>query len=135
MNWSSNTNLDWNEVSPLQLPAHVYLGDSGAQLLSFIRAALAIDYTPQELHQISFWFVPILLLSVPIFNTSLVFLSRIRQRKAVYQSGLGHSTITCGYLAFIALPLAPLWANAIFATGLLVGLFLLFYLEQKDSHG
>jgi UDP-GlcNAc:undecaprenyl-phosphate/decaprenyl-phosphate GlcNAc-1-phosphate transferase len=135
------------------LPAHTFLGDSGAQFLGFILAALAIAYTPPGLPQPSSWFVPILLLSVPIFDTSLVILSRLRRRRAVYQAGLDHtyhrlvnlglpssravltmhlSAIISGCLAFMALPLPPLWANAIFASALLAGLFLLFWLEKKE---
>jgi UDP-GlcNAc:undecaprenyl-phosphate GlcNAc-1-phosphate transferase len=135
------------------LPARTFLGDSGAQFLGFVLAALAIAYTPPGLPQPSSWFVPILLLSVPIFDTSLVTISRLKQRKAVYQAGLDHtyhrlvnlglppsravltmhlSAIVSGCLAFMALPLAPLWANAVFVLALLAGLLLLFWLEKKE---
>lgn len=137
------------------LPARTFLGDSGAQFVGFILAALGIAYTPPGLPQPSSWFVPILLLSVPIFDTSLVIISRLKQRKAVYQAGLDHtyhrlaniglppsravlamhlSAIVSGCLAFMALPLPPLWANAIFISALLVGLLLLFWLEKKEHH-
>ena len=135
------------------LPARTFLGDSGAQFLGFILAALAIAYTPPGLPQPSSWFVPILLLSVPIFDTSLVVISRLRQKKAVYQAGLDHTyhrlvnlglpssravltmhlfAIVSGCLAFMALPLPPLWANAIFAVALLVGFSLLIWLDRKE---
>jgi UDP-GlcNAc:undecaprenyl-phosphate/decaprenyl-phosphate GlcNAc-1-phosphate transferase len=134
------------------LPARTFLGDSGAQFLGFILAALGIAYTPPGLPQPSSWFVPILLLSIPIFDTSLVVISRLRQRKAVYQAGLDHTyhrlvelgwppsravlamhlaAILSGCLAFVALPLPPLWANAIFATVLLISVLILFWLEKK----
>jgi UDP-GlcNAc:undecaprenyl-phosphate/decaprenyl-phosphate GlcNAc-1-phosphate transferase len=137
------------------LPARTFLGDSGAQFLGFVLAALAIAYTPPGLPQPSSWFVPILLLSVPIFDTSLVTISRLKQRKAVYQAGLDHtyhrlvnlglppsravltmhlSAIVSGCLAFMALPLAPLWANAVFILALLAGLLLFFWLEKKEPH-
>jgi UDP-GlcNAc:undecaprenyl-phosphate GlcNAc-1-phosphate transferase len=135
------------------LPAHTFLGDSGAQFIGFLLAALGIAYTPPGLPQPSSWFVPILLLSVPIFDTSLVTISRLKKRKAVYQAGLDHtyhrlvnlglpssravltmhlSAIVSGCLAFMALPLPPVWANAIFISALLVGLFLLFWFEKKE---
>jgi UDP-GlcNAc:undecaprenyl-phosphate GlcNAc-1-phosphate transferase len=135
------------------LPARTFLGDSGAQFLGFVLAALAIAYTPPGLPQPSSWFVPILLLSVPIFDTSLVTISRLKQRKAVYQAGLDHtyhrlvnlglpssravltmhlSAIVSGCLAFMALPLSPLWANAIFVLALLTAVVLLFWLEKKE---
>jgi UDP-GlcNAc:undecaprenyl-phosphate GlcNAc-1-phosphate transferase len=137
------------------LPARTFLGDSGAQFLGFILAALGIAYTPPGLPQPSSWFVPILLLSIPIFDTSLVVISRLRQRKAVYQAGLDHtyhrlvslgwppsravltmhlSAIVSGCLAFLALPLPPLWANAIFAAALLAGLLILLRLEKKETY-
>lgn len=137
------------------LPARTFLGDSGAQFLGFILAALSIAYTPPGLPQPSSWFVPILLLSIPIFDTSLVVISRLRQRKAVYQAGLDHtyhrlvslgwppsravltmhlSAIVSGCLAFLALPLPPLWANAIFAAALLAGLLILLWLEKKETY-
>ena len=134
------------------LPAYTFLGDSGAQFLGFILAALAIAYTPPGLPQPSSWFVPILLLGVPIFDTSLVVISRLRRKKAIYQAGLDHtyhrlvhlglpssravltmhlSAIVSGCLAFMALPLPPLWANAIFVAAVVVGLSLLVWLETK----
>jgi len=137
------------------LPAHTFLGDSVAQFLGFTLAALAIDYTPPGLPQPSSWFVPILLLSVPIFDTTLVVISRLKQKRAVYQAGLDHTyhrlvnlglpssravltmhlfAIVSGCLAFMALPLPPLWANAIFISALLVGLFILVWLEKKEPH-
>jgi UDP-GlcNAc:undecaprenyl-phosphate/decaprenyl-phosphate GlcNAc-1-phosphate transferase len=135
------------------LPAHTFLGDSGAQFLGFTLAALGIAYTPPGLPQPSSWFVPILLLSVPIFDTSLVVISRLKHRKAVYQAGLDHTyhrlvrlgfpssravlimhlaAIVSGCLAFMALPLPPLWANLVFAAVLLIGLLILLWLENRD---
>jgi UDP-GlcNAc:undecaprenyl-phosphate GlcNAc-1-phosphate transferase len=134
------------------LPAQVFLGDLGAQFLGFVLAALAIAYTPPGLPQPSSWFVPILLLGVPIFDTTLVVFSRLRRGKAIHEAGLDHTyhrlvrlgippsravfslhltAIILGCLAFLALPLPPLFANAIFALALLVGLFILIWLDQK----
>jgi UDP-GlcNAc:undecaprenyl-phosphate GlcNAc-1-phosphate transferase len=47
-------------------PSRLFLGDSGAQLLGFILAALALVYIPPGLPQLSSWFVPILFFSIPI---------------------------------------------------------------------
>ena len=135
------------------LPARTFLGDSGAQLLGFILAALGIAYTPPGLPQPSSWFVPILLLSIPIFDMSLVVVSRLMQKKGISQAGLDHTyhrlvnlgypparavltmqlaAIISGCLAFIALPLHPLWANMIFAAGLIIGLVILLWLARKE---
>ena len=93
-----------------------------------------------------------MLLSVPIFDTTLVVISRLRHKTAVYRAGLDHTyhrlvnlglpssravltmhlfAIVSGCLAFMALPLPPLWANVIFLAALLAGLILLFWLELK----
>jgi UDP-GlcNAc:undecaprenyl-phosphate GlcNAc-1-phosphate transferase len=135
------------------LPARTFLGDSGAQMLGFLLASLGIAYTPPGLPQPSSWFVPILLLSIPIFDTSLVVFSRLRQRKAFYQAGLDHTyhrlvnlgwppshavltmhlaAIVSGCLAFIALPLPPVLANLIFLAALLIGLIILLWLEKRE---
>ena len=134
------------------LPARIFLGDLGAQFLGFVLAALAIAYNPHGLPQPSSWFVPILLLGVPIFDTSLVVISRLRRGKVIYEAGLDHTyhrlvrlgvpparavftlhlaAIVLGCLAFLALPLPPLWANAVFGLALLAGLFALIWLDKK----
>lgn len=136
------------------MPAQVFLGDLGAQFLGFVLAALAIAYTPPGLPQPSSWFVPILLLGVPIFDTSLVFFSRLRRGKAVHEAGLDHSyhrlvklgmppsravfslhlaAIILGCLAFLALTQSPLLANVIFALALLAGLVALVWLDRKAA--
>lgn len=133
-------------------PARLFLGDSGTQLLGFLLAALAIAYTPPGLPQASSWFVPILLLGVPIFDTTLVTVSRLRRGLPVFQGNRDHTYHRLVYwglsssravlsmhlaamllncLAFIALALPPLWANGIFALCLLIGVFLLVLSEHK----
>lgn len=136
------------------LPARSFLGDSGAQLLGFILAGIGIAYTPPGLPQPSSWFVPILLLSVPIFDMVLVVLSRLRRRVSLVQGSQDHTyhrlvnagmqpshavasmhmtAILAGCLAFMALRLEPLWANAIFAVALLGGLVLLLWMRKWVS--
>lgn len=133
------------------LPARSFLGDSGAQLLGFLLAGIGIAYTPPGLPQPSSWFVPILLLSVPIFDMVLVVLSRLRRGVSLVQGSQDHTyhrlvnsgmqpphavasmhvaEILAGCLAFMALRLEPLWANAIFAVALLGGLILLLWMRK-----
>lgn len=135
-------------------PATFFLGDSGAQVLGFLLAAISIAYTPPGLPQASSWFVPILLLGVPIFDTTLVTFSRLRRKLPVFRGNKDHTyhrlismglssqrailtlhivTIWLGCLAFIALNLPPLLANTIFALCLLFGLITLLYLEHQYS--
>ena len=65
------------------LPAQTFLGNSGSQSLGFMLAAMAIAYTPPGIPQPSSWFVPVLLLDELIFDTSLVFISRLRQKSGI----------------------------------------------------
>jgi UDP-GlcNAc:undecaprenyl-phosphate GlcNAc-1-phosphate transferase len=135
-------------------PARLFLGDSGAQTLGFLLAAVAILYSPLEKYQNSSWFVPILLLGVPIFDTSLVFISRLRRRKPFYRANCDHTyhrLVNLGFdpgravylmhlaglvlecLAFIAVTLRPLLSNLIFAGCLLVGMVVLVLLDRPKT--
>jgi UDP-N-acetylmuramyl pentapeptide phosphotransferase/UDP-N-acetylglucosamine-1-phosphate transferase len=59
-------------------PAKMFLGDSGAQTLGFLLAVMAIYYNPLGSYQSSSYLVPILLTGVPIFDTTMVTISRFR---------------------------------------------------------
>lgn len=132
-------------------PAKLFLGDSGAQTLGFLLAGIAILYVPLDKYQTSSWFVPVLLVGVPIFDTSLVFFSRLRRHKPVYQANRDHTyhrlvdlglepgravfvmhlaALTLMCLAFIAVALPPLQANLIFGGCLLAGLVLMVILDR-----
>jgi UDP-GlcNAc:undecaprenyl-phosphate GlcNAc-1-phosphate transferase len=134
-------------------PAHLFLGDSGAQLLGFLLAVIAILYNPLDRYQASSWFLPILLVGVPIFDTSLVFFSRLRRGKPVYQAGRDHTyhrlvalgigteravqlmhlaALVLSCIAFIALGLPPLPANLLFATCLLFAVLAFYYLDHSQ---
>lgn len=134
-------------------PARTFLGDAGAQYLGFVLAALALAYTPPGLPQPSSWFVPILLLSIPIFDTSLVVYSRLKRKVPIYKAGQDHiyhrlvglnmspdqavtamhvAAFVAGCLAFVALPLPPLWANVIFLCAMLCGGLTLLWLEKRS---
>ena len=135
-------------------PARFFLGDSGAQTLGFLLAAIGILYTPVQYPQASSWFLPILILGVPIFDTSLVVFSRWRRGLPIYRAGHDHSyhrltalgldstravgvmhiaAIILGCLAFIALNLEPLYSNLLFGLVLIAGLAVFLFLDKK--HG
>lgn len=123
-------------------PARVFLGDSGAQLLGFLLGALSIAYNPVGFSRISSWYIPILLMGVPIFDTTLVVVSRLRRKLPIYQAARDHTyhrlvergvssnravlsmhmaSLLMGCLAFIALMLPPILSNSIFGLVLLIG--------------
>jgi UDP-GlcNAc:undecaprenyl-phosphate/decaprenyl-phosphate GlcNAc-1-phosphate transferase len=134
-------------------PARYFLGDSGSQFLGFGLASLAIAYTPDGFLRSQSWFVPILLVGVPVFDASLVVVSRLRRRHPVYLGNRDHTyhrlvalglasnraivamhlaALLLGFLAFIALPLPPVQGNLIVFFCFLTGIGLIIYLDRKS---
>jgi len=60
-------------------PAKIFMGDGGAMFLGFLMAALGLKIRPQDAEFPVTWLVPILILGVPIFDTTLVSISRARR--------------------------------------------------------
>ncbi len=58
-------------------PASIFMGDTGSLFLGFILAAVGIKlrFPAPTLFT---WFIPIIVLGLPIFDTTLVFVSRLR---------------------------------------------------------
>ena len=134
-------------------PARLFLGDAGAQTLGFILAAVAMIYTPENLPQGSSWFVPVMVLGIPIFDTTLVVVSRLRRHKPIFMADRAHTfhrlvalgvdpnravvtihlgSLVLSLLAFIALSLTPWKANIIFGVVLCAGLVALIFLGRGD---
>jgi UDP-GlcNAc:undecaprenyl-phosphate GlcNAc-1-phosphate transferase len=134
-------------------PARLFLGDSGAQTLGFTLAAVAMIYTPHNLPQASSWFVPIFVLGIPIFDTSLVVASRLLYHRPVFHADRNHTyhrlvalgldsqraviaiqmaALVMNFLAFIALSLPPLESTFVFCAVVLVGVILLILLVRKN---
>jgi UDP-GlcNAc:undecaprenyl-phosphate/decaprenyl-phosphate GlcNAc-1-phosphate transferase len=60
-------------------PARIFMGDAGSLFLGFTLAAVGIKLRfPQGL-QIVTWMVPVLILGLPLFDTTLVIISRLRR--------------------------------------------------------
>ncbi len=61
-------------------PASIFMGDSGSQFLGFTLAAIGVKLRfPDNVNFVT-WMVPVLVLGLPIFDTTLVILSRLRRR-------------------------------------------------------
>ncbi|MGB9629097.1 MAG: MraY family glycosyltransferase, partial [Thermodesulfobacteriota bacterium] len=61
-------------------PARIFLGDSGAIFLGFMLASMGLRVANNEsLPILSRWMLPILILLVPIFDTSLITISRLKR--------------------------------------------------------
>jgi UDP-GlcNAc:undecaprenyl-phosphate GlcNAc-1-phosphate transferase len=62
-------------------PATIFMGDTGSMFLGFLLAALGIKLRfPSNVPWIT-WLVPVCVLALPIFDTTLVFVSRLRRGK------------------------------------------------------
>jgi UDP-GlcNAc:undecaprenyl-phosphate GlcNAc-1-phosphate transferase len=62
-------------------PAHIFMGDAGSLFLGFMLAALAIKLRFPANSPIVTWMIPLMVLALPIFDTTLVFISRLRRGK------------------------------------------------------
>jgi UDP-GlcNAc:undecaprenyl-phosphate GlcNAc-1-phosphate transferase len=61
-------------------PASIFMGDSGALFLGFILAAIGIKLRFPDNVDFVTWMVPVLVMGLPIFDTTLVIISRLRRR-------------------------------------------------------
>lgn len=97
-------------------PARIYMGDAGTMFLGFMLAALGVKLRFNGPTQITF-FVPILVLAYPIFDTTLVIVSRLMHRLSPLVGWRDH---TSHRLVFVGLPVpvavGMIWAAQI-ATG------------------
>ncbi len=135
-------------------PAKMFLGDSGAQTLGFLLSVLAIYYNPIDSFQASSYLVPILLVGVPIFDTTLVTISRMRRRTPFYKGNRDHTyhrlvalgldpsravytmhlaALVLDCMAFIAVSLPPIWANGVLVMALLMGAGFIVFFEKYQK--
>lgn len=70
-------------------PAKVFMGDAGSMFLGFILALIGLELRFDNLVKVTF-LVPVVVLGVPIFDTTLVVLSRIRNRRPIHQGARDH---------------------------------------------
>ncbi|MEW5718091.1 MAG: MraY family glycosyltransferase [Chloroflexota bacterium] len=60
-------------------PARIFMGDAGSLFIGFMLSAVGIKLRFLNLPVTATWFIPILVLGLPIFDTTLVFVSRLRR--------------------------------------------------------
>jgi UDP-GlcNAc:undecaprenyl-phosphate GlcNAc-1-phosphate transferase len=139
--------LRWNFT-----PAKIFMGDGGAMLLGFLMATLGVKLRLVELHHRVSWLIPILIVGVPIFDTTLVTISRARRGLLPFASpgkdhaahrlsnlGLGHRGavlvlyalgILMGSIALL-LGWLPIAASSVLAlAALLAALVAILWLER-----
>jgi len=77
--------LLWNKS-----PARIYMGDAGALFLGILIASLTIRLHPSAETQWTSFATPLLLIAVPILDTSVAVLSRLRRKISPFQGGRDH---------------------------------------------
>jgi UDP-GlcNAc:undecaprenyl-phosphate GlcNAc-1-phosphate transferase len=77
--------LIWNKV-----PAKIYMGDAGALFLGIIIAVLTIRLDPEVGPQSRALAIPLLLMAVPILDTTTVVISRISRGISPFTGGRDH---------------------------------------------
>jgi UDP-GlcNAc:undecaprenyl-phosphate GlcNAc-1-phosphate transferase len=132
-------------------PASLFLGDSGAQTLGFLLAAVAIIYNPNTGIQSSSWFVPILIFYVPLFDLMLVVVSRLRRNKRIHKASRDHTyhrladrgipihhsvlimhgiSLIMSMVGYLCLNLPVLFANIVFCLALSLGVAAFLELDK-----
>jgi UDP-GlcNAc:undecaprenyl-phosphate GlcNAc-1-phosphate transferase len=82
-------------------PASIFMGDTGSLFLGFVLAAGGIKLRfPTNIPAVT-WMIPVLVLGVPILDTSLVIVSRLRRGKNPFttpgKDHLSHRLVKMGY--------------------------------------
>ena len=77
--------LVWNKS-----PAKIYMGDAGALFLGVLLASLTVRFEPNTQTQIGSYLIPILLLAIPILDTTVAVFSRVRRHLSPFQGGQDH---------------------------------------------
>jgi UDP-GlcNAc:undecaprenyl-phosphate GlcNAc-1-phosphate transferase len=142
--------LVWNKS-----PAKIYMGDAGALFLGALLATLTVRFEPNTQTQIGSYLIPIFLLAIPILDTTIAVLSRVRRHLSPFQGGQDHlshrlirvglsrrqaaSTLWSLSIFFVAVALLISTLNTAIETYVLTGAILLWVLlftlffKTKDS--
>ena len=142
--------LVWNKS-----PAKIYMGDAGALFLGVLLATLTIRLEPNTNTQIGSYLTPIFLLAIPILDTTVAVISRLRRHISPFQGGQDHLShrliraglsrkqaaislwLLSGFYGALAILISK--TNSVFESysviagaALWIALFMLFF-KEKDS--
>lgn len=73
-------------------PASLFMGDAGSLQLGYALATLGIQMTFTARPQAVTWMIPLIVLGLPLFDTTLVVISRLRRGQAIWQGGKDHTS-------------------------------------------
>lgn len=80
-------------------PARIFMGDSGAMLLGFMLATVAVEGLLKTAATVALFF-PLLVLAVPILDTSFVVAKRLKYKQPIYSADrfhLHHRFVNIGF--------------------------------------
>jgi UDP-GlcNAc:undecaprenyl-phosphate GlcNAc-1-phosphate transferase len=101
-------------------PARIFMGDSGALLLGFVLATIPLQGLLKTASVVTLFF-PLLVLAVPILDTSFVVARRLKYRQPVYaadRTHLHHRFVNIGFSQRRAAMYIWLWCGTLAATAL-----------------
>ncbi len=82
-------------------PATIFMGDSGSLFLGFLLASVGIKLRFPDNVSFVTWMIPVLVLGIPIFDTALVTVSRLRRRlNPLTTPGIDHTSHRLTYAGF-----------------------------------
>ena len=73
-------------------PASTFMGDMGALVLGFLLAVLGLKLRFQTQVTLASWMIPVLVLGMAIFDTTLVTFTRLREGRSPSQGGKDHTS-------------------------------------------
>jgi UDP-GlcNAc:undecaprenyl-phosphate/decaprenyl-phosphate GlcNAc-1-phosphate transferase len=82
-------------------PATIFMGDSGSLFLGFLLASVGIKLRFPDNVAFVTWMIPVLVLGIPLFDTALVTVSRLRRRmNPLTTPGVDHTSHRLTYAGF-----------------------------------
>ena len=66
------------------------MGDAGALFLGLLIATLTVRFKPSTDNSVSSFAIPLLLLAIPILDTTVAVFSRLRRKVSPFQGGKDH---------------------------------------------
>jgi UDP-GlcNAc:undecaprenyl-phosphate GlcNAc-1-phosphate transferase len=101
-------------------PARIFMGDSGALLLGFLLATLAVEGLVKTA-ALATLVLPLIVLAIPIIDTSFVFVKRMKYRQPIYaadRAHLHHRFLSIGFSQARAVAYMYVWCAILAAAAL-----------------
>ena len=110
-------------------PARIYMGDAGSLFLGFMLAVIATRIELVDSPPVLAMFVPVLVLGVALFDTTLVTVHRLLHGRSPLSGGRDHVSHR---LVWVGIPV-PVSVSLIYAAGLGLGWLALVLARIEDS--